>query len=101
MHLMRKRAERLAHMQHTDSQYNLPEISKNIAYKANWDGVGERFPELAAQKSIAVDLALIGHSDHLLTALERYRAKTAKAHAAQTFYRLRTPERSLELQVLK
>jgi transposase len=30
-HLMRKRAELLAHVQHTNSQYNLPEIGKKIA----------------------------------------------------------------------
>jgi len=35
MHLMRKRAELLAHVQNTNSQYNLPEIGKKIAYKAN------------------------------------------------------------------
>ena len=59
MHLMRKRAELLAHIQNTNSQYNLPEISKKLAYKANREGVTERFPEPAVQKSIAVDLMLI------------------------------------------
>jgi transposase len=34
-HLMRKRAELLAHVQHTNSQSNLPEIGKKIAYQAN------------------------------------------------------------------
>jgi len=42
-HLMRKRAELLAHVQNTNSQYNLPEIGKKIAYKANREGVAERF----------------------------------------------------------
>src|SRR5215813_2335316 len=64
-HVMRKRAELLAHIQNTNSQSNLPEIGKKIAYKANRDGVAERFPEPAVQKSIAVDLALIGHDDQL------------------------------------
>ena len=31
MRLMRKRAELLAHVQHTNSQYNVPEIGKKIA----------------------------------------------------------------------
>jgi hypothetical protein len=31
MHLMRKRAELLAHIQNTNSQYNLPEIGKKLA----------------------------------------------------------------------
>src|SRR5439155_16815436 len=52
MHLVRKRAELLAHVQNTNSQYNLPEIGKKIASKANRDGVAERFPDPAAQKSI-------------------------------------------------
>src|SRR5919108_876793 len=41
MHLMRKRAELLAHVHNTKSQYNLPEIGKKIAYKANRAGVAE------------------------------------------------------------
>jgi hypothetical protein len=34
MSLTRKRAELLGHVQHTNSQYNLPEIGKKLAYKA-------------------------------------------------------------------
>ena len=70
MHLTRKRAELLAHIQNTNSQYNLPEIGKKIAYKANRDGVAERFPDPAVQKSIEVDLALIGYYDQLLRDVE-------------------------------
>src|SRR5262245_23884406 len=55
MHLMHKRAELLAHVQNTNSQYNLPEIGKKIAYKANREGVAERFVDTAVQKSIEVD----------------------------------------------
>src|SRR5258705_7549834 len=53
LHLTRKRAEVLAHLQNTNSQYNLPEIGKKLAYKANRDGVVERFSAPAVQKSIA------------------------------------------------
>src|SRR5262249_15099561 len=45
MYLMRKRSELLAHVQNTNSQYNLPEIGKKIAYKANRQGVAERFSD--------------------------------------------------------
>ena len=89
-HLMRKRAELLAHIQNTHSQYKLPEIGKKIAYKANRDGVAERFPDPAVQKSIEVDLALIGHYDQLLRDVELSILKTAKQHNAQTLYLLRT-----------
>jgi transposase len=90
MHLMRKRAELLAHLQHTNSQYNLPEIGQKIAYKANRVGVAERFPEPAIQKSIEVDLALIGHYDALLRDVERAIGRTATHHNANTLYLLRT-----------
>jgi transposase len=90
MHLMRKRAELLAHVQNTNSQYNLPAIGKKITYKANRDGVAERFPDPAVHKSIEVDLALIDYYDQLLTDLELHIVHTAKDHDANTFYRLRS-----------
>ena len=74
----------------TNSQYNLPEIGKKLAYKANRDGVAERFPESAVQKSIDLDLTLIDAYDRLLTDLELDLVRTAKEHDAQTFYRLRS-----------
>jgi transposase len=90
IHLMRKRAELLAHIQNTNSQYHLPEIGKKLAYKANRVGVAERFLDPAVQKSIEVDLALIGHYDRLLADRELSIVQTAKEHDAQTFYRLRS-----------
>jgi len=84
IHLMRKRAELLGHIQQTNSQYNLPDIGKKIAYKANRDGVAERFAAPAVQKSIEVDLALIGHYDELLRDIELSILKAAKPHDANT-----------------
>jgi transposase len=89
-HLMRKRAELLAHIQKTNSQYNWSEIGKKLADEANRVGVAERFLAPAVQKSIEGDLALIGHYDRLLTDLELSSVQTAKGHDAQTFYRLRS-----------
>jgi transposase len=90
MHFMRKRAELLTHVQNTTSQYNLPEIGRKIAYKANRVGVVERFPDPAVQKSIEVDLALLGHYDDLLRDMELSILRTAKQHNAHTRYLLRT-----------
>jgi len=90
MHLARKRGELLAHVQNTNSQYNLPAIGKKIAYKANRDGVAERFADPAVQKSMEIDLALVGHYDALLRDVELTIVKTAKHHDAQTLYLLQT-----------
>src|ERR671922_1906258 len=72
LHLTRKRAELLTHVQQTNSQYNLPEIGKKIAYKANRSGVAERFPDPVVQTSVEADLSLIGFYDTLLNQLELF-----------------------------
>ena len=89
-HLMRKRSELLAHIQNTNSQYNLPEFGKKIAYKANRDGVTDHFPDPAVQKSIEVNLQLLDLYDRLLTELELYIVKQAKGHNVRSFYLLRS-----------
>jgi transposase len=90
MHLARKRGELLAHVHNTNSQYNLPTISKNIAYTTNRDGVAERCADPAVHKSIAVDLALITSYDALLRDVERTIVNTAKHHDAHTLSLLHT-----------
>lgn len=90
LHLVRHRAELLTHVQQTNSQDNLPEIGKKIAYKANRDGVAERFPDPAVQKRIEVDLALMGPDDARLRDLALAMVTTAKPHEANTLYWLQT-----------
>src|SRR5688500_10808070 len=90
MYLMRKRAELLAHVQNTNSQYNLPEIGKKIAYKANREGIAERFSDPSVQKTIEVDLDLITYYDQMLSDLELFIIKMAKQHDANPLYVLQT-----------
>jgi transposase len=90
MYLMRKRAELLAHIQNTNSQYNLPEIGKKISQKKNREGIAERFNEPSVQKNIELDLQLIGHYDQLLAAVELHILRAAKEHDGKTLMRLRS-----------
>jgi transposase len=83
-HLARKRGALLAHVQNTNSQDNLPAIGTKIAYKANRAGVAERFADPAVQKSMEIDLALIGYYDALRCDLELAIVKAAKHHDANT-----------------
>jgi transposase len=85
---MRKRAELWAHLQHTNSQYNLPEIGKKLADKSNREGVEDHFPNPSVRKTIEVDVSLIDHYDQLLSEGELYITRTAKAHDGQTCARL-------------
>ena len=88
--LTRKRAELLAHIQHTNRQYTLPEIGKKIADKAHRGGVAERFPDPAVPKSVEVDLALIDFYDQRRRDVELPIVQTATQHDAQTLYRLQS-----------
>lgn len=90
MHLVRKRAELLAHVQNTNYQYNLPEIGKKIAYKANREGVADLFPDVSVKKSIELDLALLNHYDQLLPRLEHEISLIAKTHDADSYFRIRS-----------
>jgi transposase len=75
-------------MQNTNSQYNLPEIGKTLADKANREGVEEHFPAPSVRKTIEVDVSLINHSDKLLGEVELYIPRSAKVHDGQTYARL-------------
>src|SRR5262245_40565792 len=89
-HLMRKRSALLAHVHNTNAQDNLPEIGKQIAYKANREGVAERFEAAAVPKTLEGDLALITYDDTRRKDLELSSLKTAKHHDPHTLYLLPT-----------
>ena len=89
-YLVRRRADLLAHIQNTNSQWNLPAFGRKIAYRVHRQGVAEQFTDPAVQKSIEVDLELIDHYDLLIGDLERYILKLAKQHDPQDLMLLRT-----------
>ena len=74
-HLVNKRAELLAHIHNTSSQYNLPAFTKKIAHKSAREGLAERFTEDAVRRSVELNLALINTHDRELDALERHIVK--------------------------
>ena len=60
---VRKRAELLAHIQNTNSQYNLPTIGRRLDRKKNREGIDEHFPIPAVRKSVEADLQLLDYFD--------------------------------------
>lgn len=89
-HVGHKRAERLAHIHNTNSQYNRPEIGKKLAYQANREGVAEHVPDPSVRQTIAVDVSLIDPYDKLLGEGELYITRRAKTPDVQTFARLQS-----------
>jgi len=69
MHMMRDRAELMTHIQNTNSQYNLPEITENIRL-SNYEDLVKRFTDPSTQKSIAFDCDLITFYNSQLSKLE-------------------------------
>ncbi|MFA4917455.1 MAG: transposase [Syntrophales bacterium] len=59
MYISRRCSELVAHIQNTNTQYNLPAFAKKISRKYNRTGVAERFDNHEVQKSVEVDLAVI------------------------------------------
>src|SRR5947207_10697024 len=90
MHLMHHRSELLAHVQNTNSQYNLPDIGKKSAYKTNREGVAERFTDASVRSSVAMDLKLIGSYDDILRGVELEILGNAKQHDARALYLIDT-----------
>jgi len=88
MHLMHQRSQLLAHIQNTNSQYNLPEIGKKIAYKSNREGVAERFADVSVRSSITFDLRRIDFYDGLLNEVELEILRHAKLHNPNTLHLL-------------
>ncbi len=85
-HLVRKRAELFAHIQNTNSQYNLPDPLGRIAKPQNRSGVAERFDDPSVRKNMEVDLAMIEAYDRILIPLEREIIKTANGHDALSYH---------------
>ena len=79
-HLMRKRAELLAHIQNTNSQYNLDETFGCIAVPSRRGDIVGSFGNPAVQKSMEADLKVITVYDATLHDLEKTILKLAQYH---------------------
>ena len=90
LHFTRKRGELLAHIENTNSQYNLPVFQKKLTYPSNRGEASGRFSDPGVQKNIDVDLGLIAYYDVMLRELENFILRTAKNCDANMLYRLRT-----------
>jgi transposase len=88
--LVRTRAEALAHIQNTVSQYNLPPLAKKLTFAANREEVAEQFADESVRQMAQTDLSLIGHLDEQLKAVELYLVRHAKIDDPQAYHLLQT-----------
>jgi transposase len=90
MYIARRCGELIAHIQNTNTQYNLPGFNKKLTRKHNHDGVAERFEDPEVRKSVEVDLKMIDSLNDILKKLEWHIEKTARQHDYHTLYLLRS-----------
>jgi transposase len=90
-YFVRKRAELLAHLQMTFSQYNLTPPAQKLCYAANRAALDlDVFPDPSTRTMLQADLAMASALDQQIKRLESELVRTAKVHDPQTFHRLRT-----------
>jgi transposase len=88
---VRQRAQLIAHVVNTNTQFNLPPLSKKLTYAANrTDDLADRFADPSTRLAVTADLGLIDAYDTQVADLERYLVKHAKVDDAVTFGLLRT-----------
>ena len=90
MYLTRRCGELIAHIQNTNTQYNLPQLRKRLTRRHNHDGVAERFEDPEVRKSVEVNLEIVSAMEQILRKLEWYIEKVAREHDYHTLYLLRS-----------
>jgi transposase len=90
--LVRQRAELLAHLVNTNSQYHLPPLAKKLGYAANRAELDRaaRFADPSGRQTVAADRALIDASDAQVRALELYRTRAAQVDDPPAYQRLQS-----------
>ena len=90
--LVRQRAHFVAHIQNTNSQYNLPIFGKKLVFARNRDelDVAERFKDPSVRLSIETDLQMIDKLDEQIYAVELHLERHAKVDDPNTLARLRS-----------
>src|SRR5262249_3223483 len=88
---VRQRAQLIAHIVNTNSQFNLPPLTKKLTYAANRsEKIAERFRDPSTRLMVESDLALIDDYDRQIARLELHLTRTAKVDDPVTFGFLRT-----------
>jgi transposase len=88
---VRQRSQLLTHIVNTNSQFNLPPLTKKLSYAANRSAdIAARFADPSTRLSISTDLQLIDAYDAQIAGVERHLLQTAKIDDPVTFGFLRT-----------
>ena len=90
MYFVHQQSELLAHIQNTNTQYNLPEFESRIDRKSNRVALAEHFPDQMVQKSIEADAQLLDMYHEIILKVERQVLEQARIHDPVAVSLLRT-----------
>jgi transposase len=86
----RKRGELLAHIQNTNTQYNLPPLEQRPDKTKDRGAIIEHFDDDRLQMTIAADVALLGAYDETIRDLELFLLHEVRQDHKHEFYLLRS-----------
>lgn len=89
-HFVHHQAELLAHIQNTNTQYNLPAFPKSLHPAANRIGIQQKFEDPNVRKSIEADLHLLDAYHRVLLDIEGQVKRHAVYHDPVALHLLRT-----------
>jgi transposase len=88
---VRQRAQLIAHVQNTNSQFNHPPFPKKLTYAGNRTAeIADRFADPSTKLSVQADLALIDAYDGRIAEVERHLTRHAKVDDPIAFGLLKT-----------
>ena len=87
-YLVRRRAELMTHIRNTAGQHNLSIVTGQLTYPGNRAGLPDRFEHPSAQKTVAIDCALIESLTTQIRDLEKYLTGQARLELPQPYYQL-------------
>jgi transposase len=87
---VRQKAQLIAHIVNTNSQYNLPPLARKLARQPDYSELAERFTHPSTQLSIAADAALIHQYQQTIRELETHLVRHAKVDDPATYHLLQS-----------
>lgn len=87
---VRQKAQLIAHVTNTNSQYNLPPFERKRARLPDYTDLAERFEHPSTKLSIAADAALIDQYQQTIREMETHLIRHAKVDDPKTFHLLQS-----------
>jgi transposase len=87
---VRQKAQLIAHITNTNSQYNLPPFERKLSRHPDYSDLAKRFKHPSTQLSISADAALIDQYVATIHQLETHLKKHAKVDDPKTFHLLQS-----------